>query len=231
LVRSDVSGSVIDENLVTPHNYIKNTNLDNLSDVWARLFVEMLFYLFNEKALLTDFLDNWIFDEINLKDRGEIKDKLKFLKKTSSAELQCHINIFENIAKLLCPKDYSNNSLKQLENVLKDDESLCSYYPISDNEMQIMTIHKSKGLEFKAVFHLDLYKYIIPSYQAPENTTIMQEDLNLHYVALTRAKKVCFLLSSSKRINYKKRILDGIPSEFLSINGLRDYRQNVRTIR
>ena len=42
-----------------------------------------------------------------------------------------------------------------------------------------MTLHKSKGLEFNIVFHLDLYKWILPNeYGDADSQT---QDLNLHY--------------------------------------------------
>lgn len=229
LVKSYISGGIIDKNLKTPHKYITNTILDESSDLWARLFVEILYYLFDEKALLNVFIDNWIIDETDKRDERKLINKMKSLKKMNPCKLQHHLSIFEEIAKLLYPKDYSINSLTRLEKVLKSDSELSSYFPIRDDEVQIMTIHKSKGLEFDAVFHLDLYKFIIPKGSAEYGYDNWQEDLNLHYVALTRAKKVCFMVGSSRRINSEQKFKDGIPSIFLSINKLDDYRQNIRT--
>ena len=91
-----------------------------------------------------------------------------------------------------------------------------------------MTLHKSKGLEFDVIFHLDLYSYIIPSFGAYDNVTQWNEDLNLHYVGITRAKQVCFLLSSTQRLRPDKPALNAKVSEFLSLNNLEEYRHNYK---
>ncbi|HBG49566.1 MAG TPA: hypothetical protein DDW90_08720 [Cyanobacteria bacterium UBA9971] len=90
-----------------------------------------------------------------------------------------------------------------------------------------MTLHKSKGLEFDIVFHLDLYNYIIPIFGAIKgNLALEKEDLNLHYVGITRAKKCCYLVTSTQRYNYQSRQLPAEPSNFLFINELSNYRLN-----
>ena len=94
-----------------------------------------------------------------------------------------------------------------------------------------MTLHKSKGLEFDAVFHLDLYKSVLPAKQSHNDTKKMEEDKNLHYVGITRAKKCCFLLTSTKSIvNYKAEIQEwnSNPSEFLEIKNLIPLRYNLK---
>jgi DNA helicase-2/ATP-dependent DNA helicase PcrA len=90
-----------------------------------------------------------------------------------------------------------------------------------------MTLHKSKGLEFDIVFHLDLYEWIFPAKGIENGQQYhinFHQDLNLHYVGVTRAKKACILCTSTKRTNGQNEIKKGNPSEFLSLN-------NVQTIR
>ena len=53
------------------------------------------------------------------------------------------------------------------------------------------------------------------------------KDLDLHYVGITRAKKACFLVSSSKRANSIGRLSNAYPSEFLGMNGLEKLRKNL----
>ena len=53
-----------------------------------------------------------------------------------------------------------------------------------------------------------------------------KQDLNLHYVGVTRAKKGCILLSSSKRTNYRNHIKNSKESEFLFLNGIENLREN-----
>lgn len=69
-----------------------------------------------------------------------------------------------------------------------------------------MTIHRSKGLEFAAVFLIGLDEGILPSWQAirdsessMENAESMEEERRLCYVAMTRARDYLFLSSCRTR--------------------------------
>ena len=89
-----------------------------------------------------------------------------------------------------------------------------------------MTLHKSKGLEFNIVFHMDLYKWIFPNEYG--DAEAQMQDLNLHYVGVTRAIDVCYLMNGTKR--YRKKQNDFIvaaPSPFLSKPGMTERRYNV----
>ena len=81
---------------------------------------------------------------------------------------------------------------------------LNSYKSATDNEVNIMTIHKSKGLEFDVIIHLDMHEWIFPNKQPGPNNDFdnpiygdWSQDLNLHYVGLTRARNGCILISST----------------------------------
>jgi len=108
-----------------------------------------------------------------------------------------------------------------------------SFAPANADEVQIMTIHKSKGLEFDLVFHLDLYEWILPSKAPGENNDFdnpvypsLAQDRNLHYVGITRAKKGCILCTSTRRTNSQHQVKVGKPSEFLFENSLTDLRMD-----
>lgn len=60
--------------------------------------------------------------------------------------------------------------------------------------MNILTIHKSKGLEFKEVFVTYLRECNFPKYMAN-----MEEERRLFYVALTRAKDELHIIGSINR--------------------------------
>jgi ATP-dependent exoDNAse (exonuclease V) beta subunit len=95
---------------------------------------------------------------------------------------------------------------------------LNSLLPANDGEVQLMTLHKSKGLEFDIVFHLNLHQWILPQYKGDYN-----QDLNLHYVGLTRARKSCILcISKFRHQNKTKKIASD--SEFLFLNDLKNWR-------
>ena len=65
----------------------------------------------------------------------------------------------------------------------------------TNNRINIMTMHGSKGLEFKAVFIVDANQGIIPTSKALRERDF-EEERRLFYVAMTRAKdflKICYV--------------------------------------
>ena len=221
LVRGDTTGKLINENMTTTHKYIISTVLDECSEIWATLFIEILFFIFDAKALLTDYMDKYFAEEDS--NRDKVVKYLKKLKNTDKIKLIENIDIFLKIAEIIAPNNKSSIAIDRLKAVLKNPISLASYEPVANNEVQIMTIHKSKGLEFKIVIHLDLYDYIIPSYSSIQNNNY-DEDNNLHYVAITRAKEACIFITSTKRVNSKGIINDGKISRFLTKENLEHHR-------
>lgn len=224
LVRGDATGKLINENMTTTHKYIINTVLDECSEIWATLFIEILFFIFDAKALLTDYMDKYFTEEDS--DRDKVVKYLKKLKNTDKIKLIENIDIFLKIAKIIAPNNKSSIAINRLKSVLKNPISLSSYEPVANDEIQIITIHKSKGLEFKIVIHLDLYDYIIPSYSSIKNNSY-DEDINLHYVAITRAKEACIFITSNKRLNSQNELKEGITSRFISREDLIPLRVNI----
>lgn len=47
-----------------------------------------------------------------------------------------------------------------------------------------------------------------------------EQDLNLHYVGITRAKQACILAYSTRRLNGNGENRQGQPSQFLNMPGL-----------
>ena len=78
----------------------------------------------------------------------------------------------------------------------------------------LMTVHASKGLEFDTVFVTGMEEDLFPNSSAKLYPREMEEERRLFYVAVTRAKKQCYLSYSSTR--YKWGSLDFCePSPFL----------------
>lgn len=119
----------------------------------------------------------------------------------------------------------STASKQELEAVCQDEAKLRSFRSPSCNTVQIMTLHKAKGLEFDLVFHADLYDHVIPTRIYPSGTfgQVIYENekqcLNLHYVGVTRAVKACVLMTSDSRLNRQGQIKNGAPSQFIGRNG------------
>lgn len=87
---------------------------------------------------------------------------------------------------------------------------------IEENDGQrvmLMTVHGAKGLEFDNVFVAGLDETIFPSLMA-ETKREMEEERRLLYVAITRARKHCFLSTAARRYRYGKPELLN-PSRFI----------------
>ncbi|GDX07554.1 ATP-dependent helicase [Buttiauxella sp. A111] len=119
----------------------------------------------------------------------------------------------------------SSVAVTELESVCGDNGKLRWFQRSSDNAVQIMTLHKAKGLEFELVFHADLYDHVIPTRLYPPGKfgqVIFENEiqcLNLHYVGVTRAVKACVLMTSNYRINGQGNVKNGQPSQFIGRNG------------
>lgn len=103
-----------------------------------------------------------------------------------------------------------------------------NFKPATENEINIMTLHKSKDLGYKCVCLMDLYKWILP----PEGDWVSEEDyiqaLNLHYVGVTRAIEACYIMIGDKR--YRERQQDFIiaqESPFLYLNNTSNLRKDL----
>ena len=113
----------------------------------------------------------------------------------------------------------------ELGTVCGDASKLRRFRSPSRDAIQIMTLHKAKGLEFDLVFHADLYDHVIPTRRYPAGTfgqEIFENEkqcLNLHYVGITRAVKACVLMTSTYRINGQGDVKNGAPSQFIGRNG------------
>lgn len=53
-----------------------------------------------------------------------------------------------------------------------------------------------------------------------------QQELNLHYVGVTRAINACYMLVGSKRFSSDGRVIQAKPSSFLSLPCLQYIRRN-----
>ena len=87
-----------------------------------------------------------------------------------------------------------------------------------DNEdrVTLMTLHASKGLEFKMVFIGGLEEGLFPSIRALQSKDLakLEEERRLFYVGITRAERHLYLAWAQSRLRFGK-VVDGIPSMFL----------------
>jgi len=80
--------------------------------------------------------------------------------------------------------------------------------------LQLMTVHASKGLEFKAVFISGLEEGLCPHENSASETGGLEEERRLMYVAVTRARQRLYLSHAQSRMLHGQ-VRYGIPSRFL----------------
>lgn len=82
------------------------------------------------------------------------------------------------------------------------------------NQVTLMTIHASKGLEFTNVFITGMEEDLFPGQQSSSSAAALEEERRLFYVALTRAEKRVYLTYAASR--YKNgQIITSRPSPFI----------------
>ena len=99
-------------------------------------------------------------------------------------------SLVNNCSKYKTVKDFINF----LDNASKQEPN--------QNSVQLMTIHKSKGLEFDTVFLLDINEGKLPSSRARDE----REEANIFYVGMTRAKDNLYIDGNSQYVERLKEL-------------------------
>jgi DNA helicase-2/ATP-dependent DNA helicase PcrA len=84
----------------------------------------------------------------------------------------------------------------------------------SKDQVTLLTLHGSKGLEFPVVFVVGMEEGLIPHRRVIEEASDFSEERRLCYVGITRAKERLFLTRAKHRIRYGKKV-PRTPSRFL----------------
>ncbi|MBR6921143.1 MAG: ATP-dependent helicase [Clostridia bacterium] len=228
LCRSNTSVLKISSFLSTPNKVFKDTVLDKNNSDWGRFFKDILTSRFDDKIYSIDYAEKLFSEEYEpIKYRAALS-LCNSIFTCRDDNLLSAENDMISLAQLLYPTKRNNDAIEHLHTVLSSYELIRNYMPASNDELNIMTIHKSKGLEFKIVFHMDMYKWIIPHENMNSTDDDYTQDLNLHYVGVTRAIDACYIMLGSKR--YSKKYNDYVQTElspFLTLPGLSERRLNV----
>jgi DNA helicase-2/ATP-dependent DNA helicase PcrA len=135
------------------------------------------------------------------------------LEKTSSSSHVAqkrwkHIELFAELLKKHLERNPSPSSLTDF--IEKMDLREVPEEP-SDNEIQLMTLHACKGLEFPLVYFVGVEEDIIPHKKLGMD---LSEERRLFYVGVTRAKERLIFTRSRKRKKHGKTD-HSVPSRFL----------------
>jgi len=87
-----------------------------------------------------------------------------------------------------------------------------------DNQVPVVTVHQSKGLEFDSVFIAGVTEDEFPSFFSIRDNKL-EEEKRLFYVAMTRAKQRLFISTYSRDFRgyskYRSRFINEIPEEYI----------------
>lgn len=90
-----------------------------------------------------------------------------------------------------------------------------------EGQVLLMSIHNSKGLEFRCVFVVGVEEGLFPLSRASQEPSELEEERRLCYVAMTRAMEVLYMSFADQRRQYgvtrpslPSRFLREIPSEY-----------------
>ncbi len=153
---------------------------------------------------LTDLIENVLVKtkmRESLKDTGRLEDQIRienleeFKSITASAEESGIYNLEEFLENIALVSDIGQ-------------------YNSIDNAVTLMTLHSSKGLEFRVVFLIGMEEGIFPHFRSFGTIKDLEEERRLCYVGITRAEESLYLLNAKKRMLYGKTT-ENIPSRFI----------------
>jgi len=223
LVRNNRSLDYLTAGLNIPHRVYSDDSLGLINTRASNLFSDLLRYRYDTAFLTTDI--DAVREYESVCTRAQLTRVRAEIKLVRSIDEQYLEETILGISEELLGGDVSSRDIAALNDVVNSTEALNQYTPSNDTEVQVMTLHKSKGLEFEIVFHLDLYDWVFPyrEYTGDFNDEVYpswDQDLNLHYVGITRAKTACILARSTGRLNNQEQNRQGRNSAFLELNGL-----------
>lgn len=177
----------------------------------------------SENLTLTELIDK-VLDSTGLKKELEDEESLE-------AEVRLeNLEEFKSITKAFEEQEGSV-SLEEflLEISLVSD---VEEYKDDPNRISLMTVHSVKGLEFNHVFLIGLEEGIFPHMNSLMESSDVEEERRLMYVAITRAKDDLHLINARRRtlfgkeqINPTSRFLNEIPKELLETNNVEEEKE------
>lgn len=157
------------------------------------------------QRLIEEIMKDTSYD-ISIREEFPDNDKIVDFKLHSIAFLSDRIN-----------KYFSSNPDKKLNDYLRS-VSIIGNENNEDTQsaVNLMTMHASKGLEFKVVFLAGIEDNIIPSKRAlEENSDNIDEERRLFYVAITRAEEKLYVNYADARLDYEGKLKSALPSRFI----------------
>jgi len=206
-------------NIVKLNKLFNKGTLEKLSKFHC--LVEM-FKIENEK------LNAFKICDLVYKKTGIIQDLKKDFTPESITKIENIEELLNGIRDFIEGESDLSDGDTGLSNFLQDI-SLATDFDINSNsetnDVLLMTVHSSKGLEFPYVFIVGLEEDLFPSALSLNTRSELEEERRLFYVALTRAEKQAFISYSLSRYRWGKivdveasRFIDEMDTKYLEFN-------------
>lgn len=139
-------------------------------------------------ALISDILTETGYEAMLLTQGDEGQGRLENIKELKSGAISF-------------TEENENHSLSDyLENIALITD--LDNYDSEEDKVVLMTMHGAKGLEFSNVFIVGAEENIFPSYRSQLDSSEIEEERRLAYVAITRAKQRLFITHTKQRLIY-----------------------------
>jgi len=221
--RHQHSARLIADHLKIKHRLVEDNPFELAPATEASLFTDLLRLRYDSQLTAEPLIERAGPLKLSRLERTALRRIL--LRCRTCAETDLVASVLDATTRLL-GQPFSSTGATELVSVCGDAGKLRWFHSPSRDDVQIMTLHKAKGLEFDLVFHADLYDHVIPTRLYPPGTfgqVIFENEtqcLNLHYVGVTRAIRACVLMTSTSRINRQGGVKSGAPSQFIGRNGV-----------
>jgi DNA helicase-2/ATP-dependent DNA helicase PcrA len=196
------------ENPILKHPKLSSEGADFLYNFY--LLLKRINILKNPHSIFNEVINSKVFDHI-------ISNLAKERSRDKNGKID--MNLYEEKKEAIIKK------VAILGNLLKNYSSLEKFINalvLGSSEMSegkgvnLLTVHASKGLEFKEVYIVDMMEKRFPNIKLSKPAGGIEEERRLFYVAVTRAKdKLYFMLAKKDRI----KNIEYEPSRFLSEAG------------
>ncbi|WP_082021219.1 UvrD-helicase domain-containing protein [Chromohalobacter japonicus] len=205
LVRKESSLKLLTSGLTVGYRSYTNTLLDNIGTQCSDLYKDLLAFRYGAIETAQEVIDS-VFPLKIIKDMGVANIRKSVHQLRENLSLDEIVSIFNRISSAVGIIDTEEED-QAVADIIDNPESIRQFMRVDKSEVQVMTLHKSKGLEFKVVFHFDLEEWSFPfqrvingDWDNPVFPSLSQ-DMNLHYVGITRAENCCVLVRAQYRQN------------------------------
>lgn len=167
---------------------------------------------FMEKAKVTGAYET---AQMTASDSGVLKE---LFSNKAPKEIVRHENVQELLNGVKEFSESKDNAEEDALNKYLEDVALLTDQDGEDkedqNKVSLMTIHSSKGLEFRNVYIVGVEERLFPSEMTLHSPKELEEERRLFYVAVTRAEKELYVSYAGQRYRWGQ-LYDTVASRFI----------------